>query len=159
MLKRMKEEGESGSGRKGDDEKVPFYKLFSFSDDYHVISDILDFRIHRYWDGDCCISTQVFLFSLWLLSVCSCMVYDAVIYSSVTEVSSWMITGERQATRIRALYLKTILRQDIAFFDTETTTGEVIGRMSGDTILIQDAMGEKVQASLLCSFVCLLYFW
>ncbi|KAK7245615.1 hypothetical protein RIF29_40462 [Crotalaria pallida] len=55
-----------------------------------------------------------------------------------------MVTGERQATRIRSLYLKTILKQDIAFFDTETTTGEVIGRMSGDTILIQDAMGEKV---------------
>nr|QIT08314.1 putative ABC transporter B family member 9 [Siraitia grosvenorii] len=55
-----------------------------------------------------------------------------------------MVTGERQAARIRALYLKTILRQDITFFDTETTTGEVIGRMSGDTILIQDAMGEKV---------------
>ena len=62
----------------------------------------------------------------------------------VAEVTSWMVTGERQATRIRSLYLKTILRQDIAFFDTETSTGEVIGRMSGDTILIQDAMGEKV---------------
>ncbi|XP_043690434.1 ABC transporter B family member 9-like [Telopea speciosissima] len=60
------------------------------------------------------------------------------------QVSCWMVTGERQAARIRALYLKTILRQDISFFDTETTTGEVIGRMSGDTILIQDAMGEKV---------------
>lgn len=55
-----------------------------------------------------------------------------------------MVTGERQAARIRGLYLKTILRQDITFFDTETSTGEVIGRMSGDTILIQDAMGEKV---------------
>ena len=55
-----------------------------------------------------------------------------------------MVTGERQATRIRGLYIKTILRQDIAFFDTETNTGEVIVRMSGDTILIQDAMGEKV---------------
>ena len=62
----------------------------------------------------------------------------------IPEVASWMVTGERQAARIRGLYLKTILRQDIAFFDTETTTGEVIGRMSGDTILIQDAMGEKV---------------
>lgn len=55
-----------------------------------------------------------------------------------------MITGERQAARIRGLYLKAILRQDIAFFDKETNTGEVIGRMSGDTVLIQDAMGEKV---------------
>lgn len=64
--------------------------------------------------------------------------------ASFLQVTSWMVTGERQATRIRSLYLKTILRQDIAFFDTETSTGEVIGRMSGDTILIQDAMGEKV---------------
>lgn len=55
-----------------------------------------------------------------------------------------MITGERQAARIRTLYLKTILQQDIAFFDKEVHTGEVIGRMSGDTVLIQDAMGEKV---------------
>jgi ATP-binding cassette subfamily B (MDR/TAP) protein 1 len=42
------------------------------------------------------------------------------------------------------MYLKTILRQDIPFFDQETTTGEVVSRMSGDTILIQDAIGEKV---------------
>ena len=55
-----------------------------------------------------------------------------------------MITGERQAARIRNLYLKTILRQEIAFFDKYTSTGEVVGRMSGDTVLIQDAMGEKV---------------
>nr|XP_043636259.1 ABC transporter B family member 21-like isoform X2 [Erigeron canadensis] len=37
-----------------------------------------------------------------------------------------------------------ILRQDVSFFDKETNTGEVVGRMSGDTVLIQDAMGEKV---------------
>ncbi|PIN20098.1 Multidrug/pheromone exporter, ABC superfamily [Handroanthus impetiginosus] len=60
------------------------------------------------------------------------------------QVACWMITGERQASRIRTLYLRTILRQDIAFFDKEVHTGEVIGRMSGDTVLIQDAMGEKV---------------
>lgn len=60
-----------------------------------------------------------------------------------------MVTGERQSTRIRELYLKTILRQDIAFFDTETMTGEVIGRMSGDTVLIQNAMGEKAGELLL----------
>ena len=55
-----------------------------------------------------------------------------------------MVTGERQASRIRSLYLRTILRQEIGFFDKETSTGEIIGRMSGDTFLIQDAMGEKV---------------
>lgn len=56
-----------------------------------------------------------------------------------------MVTGERQAARIRAVYLETILKQDIAFFDKEMTTGEAIQRMSGDTLFIQDAIGEKVR--------------
>lgn len=63
----------------------------------------------------------------------------------MAELACWTVSGERQAARIRGLYLKTILRQDIAFFDNETSTGEVIGRMSGDTILIQEAIGEKVR--------------
>ena len=63
---------------------------------------------------------------------------------NLAEVSCWVITGERQAARIRGLYLKAILRQDISFFDKETNSGEVVGRMSGDTVLIQEAMGEKV---------------
>lgn len=55
-----------------------------------------------------------------------------------------MNTGERQAERLRNLYLKAILRQEIAFFDREINTGEIVGRMSGDSLITQDAMGEKV---------------
>jgi ATP-binding cassette subfamily B (MDR/TAP) protein 1 len=61
------------------------------------------------------------------------------------EVACWTITGERQATRIRSLYLKSVLRQDISFFDVEMTTGQIVSRMSGDTVLLQDAIGEKVR--------------
>ncbi|QCD80147.1 ATP-binding cassette [Vigna unguiculata] len=73
-------------------------------------------------------------------------VYLAVgtFFASLLQLTCWMITGERQAARIRGLYLQTILRQDVTFFDKETRTGEVVGRMSGDTVLIQEAMGEKV---------------
>lgn len=63
----------------------------------------------------------------------------------LAEVSCWMITGERQAARIRNLYLKAILRQDIGYFDKETNTGEIVERMCSDTAIIQDAMGEKVK--------------
>ncbi|PAN29017.1 hypothetical protein PAHAL_5G194100 [Panicum hallii] len=63
---------------------------------------------------------------------------------SFLQVSCWTMTGERQATRIRSLYLKSVLRQEIAFFDVEMTTGQVVSRMSGDTVLVQDAIGEKV---------------
>ncbi|KAH6789704.1 P-glycoprotein 12, partial [Perilla frutescens var. frutescens] len=69
------------------------------------------------------------------------------------QVSCWTITGERQSSRIRSLYLKAILRQDIAYFDQEVSTGEVIERMSGDIILIQDAIGEKVTSAFIGGFV------
>ncbi|WOH11979.1 hypothetical protein DCAR_0831475 [Daucus carota subsp. sativus] len=77
--------------------------------------------------------------------VCLVYIYLAIGagIASFLQIACWMVSGERQAARIRGLYLESLLRQDVAFFDTETTTGEVIGRMSGDTILIQSALGEK----------------
>ncbi|KAM0903402.1 hypothetical protein ACQ4PT_018635 [Festuca glaucescens] len=65
-------------------------------------------------------------------------------FACFLQVTCWMITGERQAARIRGLYLEAVLRQDIAFSDKEMTTRQVVERMSGDTMLIQDAIGEKV---------------
>ncbi|XP_062218601.1 ABC transporter B family member 4-like [Phragmites australis] len=62
---------------------------------------------------------------------------------SFLQVSCWTMAGERQSARIRSLYLNAVLRQDIAFFDTELTTGQAVSRMSSDTLLIQDALGEK----------------
>jgi hypothetical protein len=62
----------------------------------------------------------------------------------VTEVSCWTMVGERQSTCIRSLYLEAVLKQDISFFDVEMTTGEAISMMSADTVLVQDALGEKV---------------
>ncbi|KAJ9557916.1 hypothetical protein OSB04_012530 [Centaurea solstitialis] len=64
--------------------------------------------------------------------------------ASFLQISCWIISGERQSIRIRGMYLKAILGQDVEFFDTQTTTGEVIGRMSSDTIIIREALGEKV---------------
>ncbi|KAG8077649.1 hypothetical protein GUJ93_ZPchr0007g4641 [Zizania palustris] len=74
---------------------------------------------------------------------------------SFLQVACWTITGERQAARIRSLYLKSVLKQDIAFFDVEMTTGQIVSRMSGDTVLVQDAIGEKVGKflALLATFV------
>nr|GMD09139.1 ABC transporter B family member 9-like [Ipomoea batatas] len=48
-----------------------------------------------------------------------------VVHTVSKEMLCWTIIGERQAARMRGLYLKAILRQDIAFFDTEMSTGEV----------------------------------
>uniref|UniRef100_A0A453FAJ3 Uncharacterized protein n=1 Tax=Aegilops tauschii subsp. strangulata TaxID=200361 RepID=A0A453FAJ3_AEGTS len=68
--------------------------------------------------------------------------------ASFLQVSCWTMTGERQSIRIRSLYLEAVLKQDVSFFDVEMTTGEAISRMSADTVLVQDALGEKAYETM-----------
>lgn len=64
---------------------------------------------------------------------------------SFLEGYCWTRTGERQATRMRARYLKAVLRQDVGYFDLHvTSTSEVITSVSNDSLVIQDALSEKV---------------
>ncbi|KAM7521367.1 hypothetical protein LguiA_011269 [Lonicera macranthoides] len=139
---------------------VPFYKLFHFADSLDSILMIAG-SIGAIGNGLCMPLMTILMGELIdsfgqnqnndhvvrvVSKVSLKFVYLAVGAGAAAflQVSCWMVTGERQAARIRSLYLRTILRQDVAFFDMETNTGEVVGRMSGDTVLIQDAMGEKV---------------
>ncbi|PRQ43987.1 putative xenobiotic-transporting ATPase [Rosa chinensis] len=142
-----------------DKQSVPFYKLFMFADQYDITLMIIG-SLSAIGNGlSQPLMTLVFggLINSFgatdpahivptVSQVSLKFLYLAIGtgLAAFLQVSCWMVTGERQATRIRGLYLKTILRQDIGFFDTQTNTGEIIGRMSGDTILIQNAMGEKV---------------
>ncbi|KAM0053899.1 putative ABC-type xenobiotic transporter [Helianthus debilis subsp. tardiflorus] len=162
---------EKGKGKERTD-TVPFYQLFAFADvtDYMLMmigsvsamGNGLSMPLMNFLLGDLINSFgQTQSNTNHIVNVVSKVtlkfVYLAVGcgVASFLQVSSWTITGERQAARIRSLYLKNILRQDISFFDKETNTGEVIGRMSGDTIRIQEAMGEKVGkfTQLLSTFV------
>ncbi|WZY91341.1 hypothetical protein YC2023_063670 [Brassica napus] len=169
-----KEDKEVKKNNNEDHEKtktVPFYKLFAFADSFDFllmtlgtlgsIGNGLGFPIMTILFGDLVDAfgenqndsnvadkvSKVSLKFVWL--------GIGTFAAAFLQLSGWMISGERQAARIRSMYLKTILRQDIAFFDVDTNTGEVVGRMSGDTVLIQDAMGEKVGKAiqLLATFV------
>ncbi|RZC89153.1 hypothetical protein C5167_030848 [Papaver somniferum] len=165
----MDRKGEQSEEKsKGEVNTVPFYKLFAFADSKDVILIVVG-TIAAIVDGVAMPLMTVLLGDLidsfgqsdnknTVRVVSKCQLSDCIFLVALNfvylgigagvvsffQVACWMVTGERQASRIRSLYLKTILRQDVAFFDMETNTGEVIGRMSGDTVLIQDAMGEKV---------------
>ena len=56
-----------------------------------------------------------------------------------------MYTGERQATRMRLAYMRAMLNQDVSFFDTDATSGEVVSAITNDIIIVQDAISEKVR--------------
>ncbi|KAJ7552066.1 hypothetical protein O6H91_06G040200 [Diphasiastrum complanatum] len=60
------------------------------------------------------------------------------------EIGCWTLTGDRQASRIRANYLRAVLRQDVGYFDTHVSTAQVINNVSVDTQMVQDAISEKV---------------
>ena len=62
----------------------------------------------------------------------------------VAEISCWMWTGERQSTKMRIKYLEAALNQDIQFFDTEVRTSDVVFAINSDTVMVQDAISEKV---------------
>ncbi|PSS30421.1 ABC transporter B family member 15 like [Actinidia chinensis var. chinensis] len=62
----------------------------------------------------------------------------------------WTRTAERQASRMRARYLKAVLRQDVGYFDLHvTSTAEVITSVSSDSLVIQDVISEKVPVFLM----------
>ncbi|KAK9147148.1 hypothetical protein Sjap_007051 [Stephania japonica] len=155
-----KKESKERKGGKEAASTVTFYKLFVFADSKDVILMVLG-TVFAMANGMAMPLMTVLIGNVvdsfgqnasgeqvvhQVSQVALRFVYLAVgaCIASFFQVSCWIVTGERQAARIRLLYLKTILRQDIAFFDKETNAGEVIERISGDTALIQDAMGEKV---------------
>ncbi|KAJ7955339.1 ABC transporter B family protein [Quillaja saponaria] len=154
------EESKQKKENEGSITSVPFYKLFTFADslDYLLmvvgtiaaagngvampLMTIVFGKVINAFGGNA--STEEVLHEVSKVSLYFVYLGVGAFVAAFFQMTCWMVTGERQAARIRSLYLKTILRQDIGFFDMETNTGEVVGRMSGDTILIQDAMGEKV---------------
>jgi ATP-binding cassette subfamily B (MDR/TAP) protein 1 len=54
----------------------------------------------------------------------------------------WIMTGERQTRRIRGLYLHSVLKQDMSWFDS-AKDGSLNTRLASDTQIIQDGISEK----------------
>jgi len=59
----------------------------------------------------------------------------------------WTRTAERQTSRMRIEYLKSVLRQEVGFFDKQSessTTFQVIATITSDAQTIQDTIADKV---------------
>ncbi|KAG4139911.1 hypothetical protein ERO13_D07G224000v2 [Gossypium hirsutum] len=88
-------------------------------------------------------------------------------FACFLEGFCWSRTGERQATRMRARYLKAVLRQDVGYFDLHvSSTAEVITSVSNDSLVIQDVLSEKVPNFLMnvaifvgCYMVAFIMLW
>ncbi|GAN02650.1 multidrug resistance protein 1 [Mucor ambiguus] len=75
----------------------------------------------------------------------------AAIITTYISTCLWIRMGERQVRRIRALYLHSILEQDMAWFDT-AKDNSFLTRLASDTQLIQDGISERLGFCI--SFCC-----
>ncbi|KAK4417676.1 ABC transporter B family member 19 [Sesamum alatum] len=143
------------------EQSLPFYQLFSFADKYDIIlmiSGSLGAIVHG--------SSMPVFFLLFgemvngfgknqmdlhkmtheVAKYALYFVYLGLVvcFSSYAEIACWMYTGERQVGAMRKKYLEAVLKQDVGFFDTDARTGDIVFSVSTDTLLVQDAISEKV---------------
>ncbi|KAL6518919.1 ABC transporter B member 19 [Orobanche hederae] len=151
----------ASESEKKKEQSLPFYQLFSFADKFDLllmISGSIGAIIHgssmpvffllfgemvngfgkNQMDLDK-MTHEVAKYALYF-------VYLGLIvcFSSYAEIACWMYTGERQVGALRKKYLESVLKQDVGFFDTDARTGDIVFSISTDTLLVQDAISEKV---------------
>ncbi|XP_010256924.1 PREDICTED: ABC transporter B family member 19 [Nelumbo nucifera] len=143
------------------EQSLPFYQLFSFADKYDwvlMIAGSIGAVVHGsampvffLLFGDMVngfgknqsdlkkMTEEVAKYALYFvyLGLVVCL-------SSYAEIACWMYSGERQVISLRKKYLEAVLKQDVGFFDTDARTGDIVFSVSTDTLLVQDAISEKV---------------
>ncbi|CBI16826.3 unnamed protein product, partial [Vitis vinifera] len=122
-----------------------------------VLSDV----INKYGDVDPSFSIQV----VDKVRLDYCLLFTALTLAVLCcywKGICWTRTSERQTSRMRMEYLKSVLRQEVGFFDKQaasSTTFQVISTISSDAHSIQDVISEKIPNCLahLSSFIfCLI---
>ncbi|KAG2316364.1 hypothetical protein Bca52824_019486 [Brassica carinata] len=151
----------SAEAEKKKEQSLPFFKLFSFADKFDhllMITGSIGAIIHG--------SSMPVFFLLFgemvngfgknqmdlhqmtheVSKYALYFVYLGLVVcvSSYAEIACWMYSGERQVAALRKKYLEAVLNQDVGFFDTDARTGDIVFSVSTDTLLVQDAISEKV---------------
>jgi ABC-type multidrug transport system fused ATPase/permease subunit len=58
------------------------------------------------------------------------------------------LAGARITSKLRQKYLRAALHQDIAHFDTELTSGDIVNGLNADCNAVQNAISDKVGATI-----------
>lgn len=63
--------------------------------------------------------------------------------------------GQRQTARLRQRYLEAALTQDVAYYDKDATTGDILSGLNDDCTAVQNAISEKgAWRDSACVYVC-----
>ncbi|XP_024959664.1 ABC transporter B family member 15-like [Cynara cardunculus var. scolymus] len=91
------------------------------------------------------LSMDVFIDKMNKNAAILCYMAIGICVACFLEGYCWARTAERQASKLRSTYLKAVLRQEVAYFDLNTTsTSDIVTSVSSDSLLIQEVISEKV---------------
>ncbi|KAF5396626.1 hypothetical protein PHET_09959 [Paragonimus heterotremus] len=153
--------------------KVSFFKLFRYADAWDLVSlilglilsagvgaigpsNVLIFRDLVNTLVDNFDASKAYPSCVWFV-ILGCIMLAA----AFTQASLLSTSSKRQLSRIRLLYFKAILRQDVPWFDRQSS-GALISKLSENTSQIEMGIGTKLVAgsvglSIFCSAA--LIFW
>ncbi|XP_026317561.1 multidrug resistance protein homolog 49-like isoform X2 [Hyposmocoma kahamanoa] len=77
------------------------------------------------------------------LAIGTCTIYSICMLIVVTSVAMVNWSALKQIIRIRRIFFKSVLRQDMAWFDTENDFN-FASKMSEDMVKLKDGMGDKL---------------
>ncbi|XP_067650302.1 ATP-dependent translocase ABCB1-like [Haliotis asinina] len=81
------------------------------------------------------------------IAIAFCILGVLALVNGYLAVTMWSWTSERQIRQIRILFYRSVMRQDITWFDSHKT-GELTTRFSEDMLQIHDGMGDKLAVFL-----------
>ncbi|KAI7874832.1 P-loop containing nucleoside triphosphate hydrolase protein [Lichtheimia hyalospora FSU 10163] len=154
-----KDEKEEKKKKKKKEPTIPIYKLFRFATKLDLlmifIASICSLGIGALQPAIIVIFgdfidtlTEALLAGVPLVDATHDIVLIFVYFGTATLIAAyvaqsfWIMTGENQTRRIRELYVHSICRQDMGWFD-KAEEGSLTTRLAADTQLIQDGISEK----------------
>ncbi|KAI8112886.1 hypothetical protein M9434_004206 [Picochlorum sp. BPE23] len=151
-----------------DIEPVPFYRLYEHMDRFDVIAQILGiigalgngvvFPVFTIIFGDILDDIAINYYIRQDPDALSASVKNTVpkfmylgvggMVAAFLQVYFLGYSSVRQANRLREKYLRKVLGQDIAYFDTSGTSGVLLQGLTDDCQKVQKAVGEKLSMFL-----------
>jgi len=68
----------------------------------------------------------------------------AALFGAFFQSFCWIWTGNRQTNRLRERYLASVLKQEVAFFDVQASSGSLLQGLNEDSLAVQAAIGDKL---------------
>ncbi|XP_058800345.1 ATP-dependent translocase ABCB1-like [Phymastichus coffea] len=88
-------------------------------------------------------STDFIMDAVTKFAIGNCIIGSILLAFSYIGIMLFNYTALKQSFRVRTMYLRSVLHQDIAWYDV-SKSGEVASRLTEDVIKFEDGIGEKV---------------